>query len=198
MNILAHAYLAGPDEGLIIGNFIADFIKGNPAHPRHGLSEGVLAGVRLHRRIDTFTDAHPIIEEMRKVVRPRCHKYAGAAIDVFMDHFLALRFDTLAGIPLEVFVNRFYDLIGRNQGRLPAGAVRMAEYMIRHDWLTGYRSPEGIDRSLKGLARRTAFPSHLDTAVEDLTVHYRIFEDGFSRFFPLLQEDVDLFLKENA
>jgi len=190
MNILAHAYLAGSDEDLIIGNFIADFIKGNPAQPHHGLSEGVQRGVWLHRGIDTYTDTHPIVEELRQVIRPRCRKYAGVAIDVFLDHFLAVHFTEVAGLALTQFAQSFYRLIERSTEQLPAGAHRMAGYMIGQDWLTSYQTLEGIDRSLRGIARRTTFPSNLDTAVADLRTHYSIFDAGFRRFFPQLQQYV--------
>lgn len=197
MNILAHAYLSGTDEGLIIGNFIADFIKGNPEHPRHGLSAEVQRGIWLHRQIDQFTDSHPIIEEMRIVVRPRCHKYAGAAIDVFLDHYLAIRFFEIARQPLSEFVSGFYDFLKNHRNQLPEPAWRMAGYMMQHDWLMNYRFLEGIDRSLKGLSRRTAFPSNLDTAIEDLKENYTSFGDHFDRFFPDLQQHVRNFRAEN-
>jgi acyl carrier protein phosphodiesterase len=197
MNILAHAYLSGNDEGLIIGNFIADFIKGNPEHPRHGLSPDIQRGIWLHREIDQFTDHHPIVEEMRIVVRPRCHKYAGAAIDVFLDHFLATHFSEIAHQSLPEFVNGFYGFLQNHRNQLPETAARMAGYMIQHDWLTNYQYLEGIDRSLKGMSRRTAFPSNLDTAIEDLKDNYRSFEGYFDRFFPELQHHVLDFLAKN-
>ncbi|GAB3278525.1 ACP phosphodiesterase [Larkinella harenae] len=194
MNILAHAFLSGHDEGLLIGNFIADFVKGHPGHPRHALSAPVQRGIWLHRRIDFFTDQHPLIEEMRVVLRPRCHKYAGAAIDVFMDHFLAVHFAEFAALSLPVFVRGFYQFLTTHRQQLPEGARRMSEYMIQQDWLTNYQGLEGIDRSLKGMARRTAFPSNLDTAVEDLKANYRSFEVSFGQFFPDLQRHVAAFL----
>lgn len=193
MNILAHAVLSGSNEDLIIGNFIADFIKGNPAHPRHQLTPGVQRGIWLHRHIDSTTDNHPLVEQMRQVLRPRCHKYAGAALDVFLDHFLAVEFDRFAELPLQTFIRQFYGTIRRASGQLPPEAHRMADHMIRHDWLTTYQTVEGIDRVLQGLARRTTFPSNLDTASADLIAHYAIFADGFQQFFPQLQQQVRLF-----
>ncbi|MFC5408290.1 ACP phosphodiesterase [Larkinella bovis] len=197
MNILAHAFLSGNDEGLIIGNFIADFIKGNPGHPRHGLSARVQRGIWLHRQIDSFTDQHPLVEAMRVMVRPRCHKYAGAAIDIFLDHFLARHFTEIAHQPLADFVTRFYRFLQHHRSELPEEARRMSGYMIQHDWLTNYQFLDGIDRSLKGVARRTAFPSHLDTVIEDLKSDYRSFEEYFRRFFPDLQAHVRSFLDAN-
>ncbi|GAB4036665.1 acyl carrier protein phosphodiesterase [Spirosoma gilvum] len=184
MNILAHAYLSGRHPELIIGNFSGDFIKGDPEHLRHGLTPGEIAGVRLHRAIDTFTDEHPAVAAVRDLLHPRCHKYAGAAVDIFFDHFLAANFQTLTGERLTDFVAYFYQIIQTNTNRLPAHASRMAEYMIRQDWLSGYQFLEGIDRSLKGVARRTAYPSGLDTAIEDLERYYTEIGEHFTNFWP--------------
>jgi len=191
MNILAHAYLSGPRPAdhhseLVIGNFIGDFIKGDPASPRHQLTPGEVAGVRLHRAIDTFTDAHPEVAAVRDLLHPRCHKYAGAAVDIFFDHFLALHFQELTSEPLVEFVPDFYQTLQDNIARLPPLAARMADYMIRQDWLTNYQFIEGIDRSLKGVSRRTAYPSGLDTAIEDLELYYDEISKHFTSFWPQL------------
>lgn len=193
MNILAHSYLSGPrtaDQytGLLIGNFIGDFIKGDPANPRHQLLADEIIGVRVHRAIDSFTDAHPDVAAVRDLLHPRCHKYAGAAVDIFFDHFLAAQFTELTGESLPDFVGRFYRAVQENHARLPTGAARMADYMIRQDWLTNYQFTEGVDRSLKGVSRRTAFPSGLETAIEDLERYYHLIARHFSYFWPTLVE----------
>ena len=201
MNILAHAYLSGPrpvgprssgsdavdhHTGLVIGNFIGDFIKGDPANPRHQLTPGEVAGVRLHRAIDTFTDAHPDVAAVRNLLHPRCHKYAGAAVDIFFDHFLALHFQALTSESLTVFVPDFYQTLQDNVTRLSPSAAHMADYMMRQDWLTNYQFIDGIDRSLKGVSRRTAYPSGLDTAIEDLELYYDPIGQHFAYFWPQL------------
>lgn len=191
MNILAHGYLSGRNDDLLIGNFIGDFIKGDPDHPRHKLLSGVIAGVRLHRAIDTFTDAHPDVAAVRELLRPRCHKYAGVAVDVFFDHFLAVGFEALTIEPLGDFIQYFYRTIRLRQNSLPVDAVRMADYMIRQDWLTNYQYLEGIDRSLNGLSRRTTYPSGLDSAVEDLVTYYEEINAHFQHFWAELNEHIE-------
>jgi acyl carrier protein phosphodiesterase len=199
MNILAHTWLScpkSPDNQLItdedrerlIGGFVADFIKGDPAHPRHGLSPGVVAGVVQHRRIDEFTDTYPPIAEVRAWLHPRCHKYAGVAVDVFFDHFLARDFQPLTGIPLDTFVPFVYQTVTDRLDTLPPNARRMAETMIRQDWLTNYQHADGIDRTLKGLSRRTAYPSGLDTAIDDFTGYYDRIGVIFGEFWGKLVE----------
>jgi acyl carrier protein phosphodiesterase len=197
MNILAHAWLSCPkspdsqqltndDRERLIGGFVADFIKGDPAHPRHGLSSGVVAGVVRHRRIDEFTDTYPPIAEVRGWLRPRCHKYAGVAVDVFFDHFLARDFQPLTGVSLTTFVPFVYQTVTDRLDTLPPNARRMTEAMIRQDWLTNYQHAEGIDRTLKGLSRRTAYPSGLDTAIDDFEDYYDRIGNIFAEFWPAL------------
>ncbi len=57
MNFLAHLYLSGNSEELLIGSFIADAVKGSNFEGYH---PQVVKGIKLHRCIDTFTDSHPV------------------------------------------------------------------------------------------------------------------------------------------
>lgn len=186
MNILAHGWLSDRNDALTAGNFLGDFIKGDPAHPRHNLTTGEVAGIRLHRAIDSFTDAHPDVAAVRDLLRPRCHKYAGPAVDIFFDHFLAANFTQFTGEDLPTFTRYFYETLRRNSAHFPAPAIRMLNGMIEHDWLRHYPTIAGIDRSLKGVSRRTAFPSGLDTAVEDLERYYTEVGERFAHFWPQL------------
>ena len=51
MNFLAHIYLSGEDEGITIGNFIADGIKGKKYKK---FPPQIQKGILLHREIDTL------------------------------------------------------------------------------------------------------------------------------------------------
>ena len=65
MNFLAHIYLSGEKQGITIGNFIADGIKGNKyLSYREDLQKGIL----LHRSIDSFTDQPPYCETKYQTV----------------------------------------------------------------------------------------------------------------------------------
>ena len=186
MNILAHGWLSGRNDALLAGNLLGDFVKGDPAHPRHLLTPGEVAGVRLHRAIDSFTDAHLEVAAVRELLRPRCHKYAGPAVDIFFDHFLAANFTELTGESLPVFTQYFYETLQRNSDHFPAPAIRMLNALVQYDWIRHYPTIAGIDRSLKGVSRRTAFPSGLDTAIDDLARYYDEIGERFARFWPQL------------
>jgi acyl carrier protein phosphodiesterase len=190
MNILAHGWLSGRNDSVLAGNFLGDFIKGDPSHPRHKLTPDEIAGVRLHRAIDSFTDDHPEVAAVRNLLRPRCHKYAGPAVDIFFDHFLAANFGILTGDSLPVFTRYFYKTLQQNTANFPDPASRMLGALVQYDWISHYPTIEGIDRSLKGVSRRTVFPSGLDTAVEDLERYYLEIGGRFDRFWPDLVDEV--------
>jgi acyl carrier protein phosphodiesterase len=55
MNYLAHLHLGGQEPDALLGSLYGDFVKG----PLRGQWPAkVEAGIRLHRRIDAFTDSH--------------------------------------------------------------------------------------------------------------------------------------------
>jgi acyl carrier protein phosphodiesterase len=86
MNFLAHAWLSFHEPGLLVGNMIADYVKGKQLL---NYSPAVQQGIRLHRAIDSFTDAHPATANARQYFKPAYRLYAGAFADVVYDHFLA-------------------------------------------------------------------------------------------------------------
>ena len=82
MNFLAHFHLAWPEEGLIAGGLEGDYFKG----PLPGtLPPRLERGVRLHRQIDAYTDAHPLVKELRGVLPTSLRRYAGILIDLCFD-----------------------------------------------------------------------------------------------------------------
>ncbi len=202
MNLLAHGYLSTvPDspitDDLLVGNFLGDFIKGDPAHPRHELTPGVITGIHLHRAIDTFTDKHPDVALVRDRLHPRCHKYAGVAVDIFFDHFLSRNFTELTGQSLVSFTDYYYKTLWQHEEQFPEPARRMLTAMLKYraagaDWILNYAHFKGIDRSLRGIASRTSFPSGLETAVVDLEMYYEEFDAAFRRFWPELVAHVSM------
>ena len=105
MNHLAHFVLSGNDADLAIGNFVADFIT-NRQLPH--FTEGVQRGIWLHREIDAFTDAHPIVKQSTKRLHPFHHKYSPVIVDVYYDFLLAKNWDKFQtkdpSVSLPIFV----------------------------------------------------------------------------------------------
>ncbi len=185
MNFLAHIHLSGTNEELIIGNFIADSIKGKKylTYPKP-----IQKGILLHREIDTYTDAHPIVRKSTARLFKNYSHYSGVIVDIYYDHFLAANWKDYSDIPLENFTANFYRLLQNNFDVLPATVQRFMPYMIKQNWLLSYASLDGIARILYQMNVRTKNVAQMDKAVGDLKEHYADFEDEFRIFFPELQE----------
>ncbi|MEH6681164.1 MAG: ACP phosphodiesterase [Sediminicola sp.] len=180
MNYLAHIYLSFGKEEVTIGNFIADGIKGN----KYGhLPKEVQKGIFLHRSIDTFTDAHPIVRQSTKRLHPNYSHYSGVIVDIFYDHFLAKNWERYSVVPLVEFADSFYTLVGEHHPILPERIKRMMPFMVQDNWLVGYASLEGISNVLRGMDRRTKYKSKMGLAIAELQEHYDAFEAEFSDFF---------------
>src|SRR5215216_5596818 len=162
MNFLAHVYLSGENTKLMVGNFIADFVKGRNALEK--FSPEIAKGIDLHRAIDEFTDTHPVVAQSKNRLRPKYRHYSGVIVDVFYDHFLARNWNTYHTEPLSDFAARTYRTIESFGPILPAGVKYMLPYMIKGNWLVNYGQTEGIHRALSGMARRTPYHSKMEEA----------------------------------
>jgi acyl carrier protein phosphodiesterase len=171
----------------MVGNFIADTIKGeiSPETPY-----GIELGIRIHRHIDTFTDSHSDVLEVRKMLYPYFSKYAAVVQDVYFDHFIAAHWSHYSELELDQFALEVYRTLGEYKNVLNPRAQRTLHYMEKQDWLYNYRSIEGIDRALKGLSSRASFVSNMENAVPPLLEHFNDMKVLFDRFWPELDKSV--------
>lgn len=192
MNFLAHLYLSGDDEGVLVGNFIGDFVKGSQMN---GYANSIQKGIRLHRSIDHFTDTHPIVLESKVRLREKFRHYAPVIVDVFYDHFLAKNWSDFSKISLKQYTEDFYALMKKYIDTIPKGVTHMLGFMSRDNWLYNYQFIEGIDRALTGMSRRTKYENKMDEASKALEENYHDFHNEFDQFFPELQSHVTNFEK---
>ncbi len=185
MNHLAHLYLSQTDLDLLVGNFIADQVKGKALK---NYSEGVQKGIEMHRAIDTFTDQHPLVLQSKQRLYAKHHKYAAVIVDMFFDHLLAKNWTDYSPLKLELFSKNVYRLLNARQAEMPERSQRILFYMSKGDWLTNYREKKGIERALQGLASRAKFESKMGESVADLYKDWDAYEAEFKAFFKELYE----------
>jgi len=185
MNFLAHIYLSGDTELVTIGNFVADGIRGNK-YKLYPLE--VQIGIKLHREIDTFTDAHPIFRQSTKRLHKGYGHYSGVIVDILYDHFLAKNWETYSDIPLAEYIAEFYKSLNRNIDIIPERFKKMTPIMIEGNWLLSYATIEGIQLVLDGMNRRTEGRSKMNEATKELRDYYEAFEKDFTEFFKELIE----------
>lgn len=187
MNFLAHAHLSGENEDVLFGNFVADAVKGNDVLNFEG---DIRLGIRLHRRIDVFTDRHEVFRRSVARVREPFGKYAGIVVDIYYDHFLARNWPAFHPRPLPLFAGNVYRILLDRYGLLPARTKRLLPFLITQNWLVGYAGFDGLARVFRGMDRRTGYGSGMRTAVEELKKNYDDLYGDFSVFYPLISEYV--------
>lgn len=189
MNYLAHSYLSYQQPDLIIGNFIADSIQGNRFE---GLTEGIIKGISLHRKIDTYTDAHPVFLTSKHRFSKDFDKYSGVLMDIIYDHYLAKNFEQYSPLSLQEHANGIYQLLKNNHDFLPENAKRFYGYMTERNILFHYSSVEGIQTVLTHLSGRIRNRFELQLAIPILEANYQELEEEFFIFF----DDLQTFCKE--
>lgn len=185
MNHLAHALLAGPDDELRLGGLLADFVRGAPDP---AWSPGLVAGVQLHRAIDSYTDRHPAVVAARSLLPPPYRRYAGIALDLWFDHALARDFARWSEQPLADFSVALRALLRQHDPQLPPAMQRFRRYMDAHALPAAYAEPTMLGRALEGVGQRLSRVNPLHTVLPLLVALDAPLQGQFEMFFPQLQE----------
>ncbi len=183
MNFLAHIYLSGESDQIKLGNFIGDYVKGKSYE---NYPELVTRGILLHRKIDSFTDKHPIVSQSKSHLQPKFHKYAGVIVDIFYDHFLACEWKKFSKHPLPEYVINMYEILVANYNLLPSEIKSFLPFFIINNWLEAYTTTQGISGVLRRMVRRTSLPNETAFAMAELNKNYNHFRKEFYEYFPQL------------
>jgi acyl carrier protein phosphodiesterase len=191
MNLLAHALLSGSEPGLLLGNLLADFVKGEN---RRLLPPAVQAGMIQHQKIDAFTDSHPLVRNSRARIAAPYRRYSGILVDVFYDHFLVQHWQDFGEGSVDDFARDIYALATRHAADLPDEARAIIAAMSQRNILLACRQVEGVEKVLERialrLARRSGRAIEMAGGVAFLRDAYGDFAADFRAFFPELQEHV--------
>ncbi|MGK8707752.1 ACP phosphodiesterase [Metapseudomonas otitidis] len=183
MNYLAHLHLGGPAPHQLLGSLYGDFVKG-PLDGRW--PQTIEAGIRLHRRIDLFTDTHPLVRDARALFPVARRRVSGILLDLFFDHCLARDWADYAEVPLPAFTGQVYRVLA-DQAALPGALARIAPRMAEQDWLGSYREFDTLAAVVGGMSRRLSRPELLAGGFDELAERYQPLSDHFRRFYPELQ-----------
>lgn len=181
LNHLAHALLAGANDDLLLGSLLGDFWRGAPDP---GWPPGVRDGVFLHRRIDVYTDSHPVVAAARALFDAPLRRYAGILVDVYFDHVLAREWAYYSDEPLAAFSARTGDLLDHHAAWLPADLNRFARYFRTHGLFGAYVQRATIEQVLGGISGRLRRANPLGQAGPALWVRADALDEAFARFFP--------------
>lgn len=182
MNYLAHLYLARESEEGMLGALLGDFVKA-------GLDDAYAGAVRreilIHRKVDIFTDAHPVVVDAKRGFGEGRRRFAGILLDVYYDHLLAKDWPSWCEEPLGDFIARFYGVLRRHCEMLPPSLTSLVPRMVEQDWLGSYRTFSGFETAVVRISRRLKRNGHLlRDGLPDLRARESLLASGFERFFP--------------
>jgi acyl carrier protein phosphodiesterase len=195
MNYLAHFYLSNYDKDLIIGNYIADDVKGK-SYLNYPLE--IQKGILLHRKIDDFTDNHETVLNSKNIIRHHQNKYTPVVMDVFYDYFLAKDWEDHSNDNLKDFTEHVYKILFQNIKHLPLKSQMRLPFMAKSNWLYNYRKIEGIDKALSGLSKRSNYTNNMSEAHYILKEKEYDLQQDFNLFFPELKAFVNGEIKKRG
>ena len=188
MNHFAHLVLSQPTLESTVGNLLGDFARGID---QNALPPAILAGLRNHRAVDRFTDAHPLVQEMKQAFSRQRRRFAGIALDIYFDHLLINHWQRFEQRELKPLIGEFYQRITEGRDLMPGENMRSAtRRMVDFDWFGSYRELDAVAESLDRVAARIRFANRFDNAIEDLLRNREMIREGFFEFYPQLQRQV--------
>jgi acyl carrier protein phosphodiesterase len=190
MNYLAHAYLAESSDEFLIGSFIGDFVKGSVGQ---SYSSEMTKGIRFHRQVDIFADAHHLSRVSRNLFSHQRRRYAGIILDICYDHFLSKHWSSYSDNELSGFINRVYALLEHHRRILPEKLQVVLPRMFKQNWLACYRTIEGVDMTLNRIAKRITRENSLSGSIGEIKNNYKELESNFFDFFPDLLKFAESF-----
>lgn len=186
VNILFHMFLSGSDPDLLVGNFMGDFVKGplGASYP-----PGILQGLILHRRIDSFAQKDGSFQTSRLRLPEQYGLYRGVLVDLFYDHFLASEWDTRSG---REFVGYLHWARQSIEKRRPLMSPHLQGLIpvIFDELLPSYATTCGIETALSRMSRRLKRANPLAAGGAELTRHYAGLQEDFAAFTPAVQRFV--------
>ena len=181
VNYLAHLVLAERNQAGFLGSLLGDFVKGrlDDSYPAD-----IQCGIRLHRKIDSFTDAHAATKGSRRRFSPGVRRFSGIVVDICYDHFLSRHWARYEAVGLERFAQTVYAALSEYDGTLPPRLATVLPRMVAEDWLSAYATLKGIGRAVDGVAARVRSGERMRGAVQEVEANYAELEQDFLDFFP--------------
>lgn len=195
MNYLAHLHIANCADSHLLGNLLGDFVKGDPSVE---FPSDVANGIRLHRRVDSFTDTHPCSKNIKLFFPQPLRRFVPIALDMFWDHCLANQWTLYDHRSLDEFVENTNAkiLIQEQQVNLPVRYVQMTDKLWKQQWLQSYADMENILYAISRIAQRSVRLQQLDQCSHYLERHYFELIEYFHQLYPQVLSDASNFQRD--
>ena len=163
MNYFAHLHIAAITNTSWVGNLLGDF----PVDASR-LEADLLAGWRLHQKVDVMVDQHEASLLFRSMERKGRRRFAGIVQDIAMDYWLINYWTQFSSVPLDEFCDQAVAGLVKDKDRSPERLKNMIRSLEHENWLSNLGTMEGVDRAIRSIMRRWKHGEHLQGFVDDL------------------------------
>ncbi|MGE0568278.1 MAG: ACP phosphodiesterase [Bacteroidia bacterium] len=177
---MAHAYLSGENHGLIIGNFIGDYVRGND-YLKYPVE--IQKGILLHREIDRFTDSHELFRKSKRLFYNGFEKHSGILVDIYFDHLLAKYFKELTNYELINYTKSIYEIYTDHVENNSIPNKHFLNYVISNDIYNNYSVLNQIEVVLYQMSQRIKHDVALHKSVENFKENEDLLTNHFKSFF---------------
>lgn len=184
MNYIAHIHIAEHTNTSKLGGFLGDFVKGSDLSH---LSQELELGIRLHRHVDTFTDTHSIILNLKQKFPTELRRMAGVIIDIYFDHLLMTHWEKFSEQTFHSLFTQFYAEL--NTFSLPKNQhyTLQSQRLISHQWLKEYQREQTCFRAFTSIEKRLKGKIQFAQQAQDFVIQNRKeMADSFQQFYPEL------------
>jgi len=182
MNFLAHLHIAQACQSSLLGNLLGDFVKGNPMRQ---FPLEIAQGIQLHRFVDSYTDSHPIMRQAKMHFPNGQRRFAGIALDVMWDHYLASQWRNYHSSQLDEFCLYAERTVCHEQTMpVPEQFLLMTKRMWQARWLESYQHLDNIELVLMRMSERSSRMAPLAECFTPLKQNYAELGQLFNEFYP--------------
>jgi acyl carrier protein phosphodiesterase len=185
MNWLAHIFLSELNIESQLGNLLNDTCKGRVWL---GASSLIEDGMRMHQKVDRFTDNHRAFAMSKSVLGRGLLR--GVVVDLVYDLLLTRHWNRYSNIPREVFLIEFYERAEVAIQDYPLGVQKFVKGLIKSDHLRHYQNFNDLEQTFirvdkrlsKRLLKKESTLSYLPLVIQE----FNHIEQHFLEFFPEL------------
>jgi len=160
-------------------NLFGDFVKGTRLdHYPKIIQDGIF----LHRSIDALIDHHTEVIRVKRLFYNELPKVSGIAMDLFFDHLLALNWSRYSKIPLQQFLDDFYNFEPKYSYHEAPAFIVFIQNLKRYQWINSYGTTYGLEKSCEGVSKKISFDNNLALAPKVFYENEKIIEKAFHVF----------------
>ncbi len=104
--------------------------------------------------------------------------------------FLAYYWHMFSEIDFNEYVESVNEFLLNNLENMPPEMIKIIPNLVHHNWLSTYRTIEGIESVLIGMSKGTSLPAESNFAILILRKNYDEIKHEFFKYFPQLIEYV--------